>query len=824
MLRNVLAATLRNLMRNRLHAAISIGGLAIGMAAAILTGLYIRGELSFDSFMPGHDKAYVVVWELDQPGAPPIVEDWSQYFVARAMKLDFKEVQAAARLNLGSQPVGVRSDRVEGLESIGWSDPDLFSILRAPALAGDPVATLHRPDGVVITRAMARKYFGQDAPIGRVLTLNRQAPLRVGAVIDDPPPTSDLMFQIFASALNAASPLRQDDLQTNTRGTFWVTSRSYVRLADAAAAARLNAAMPDFFRRHLANPDGSTVLGLKGSFKLIPVGDLHLYPLKNTSLVNGEGLGSRSALVALAVIAVLVLCAASVNFINLMTGRAARRAVEVGVRKAAGASRGHLVLQFMGEALLYAIVALVLALALAELVRPLASGLVGRELSVDFWRDPQALGGCLALAVGLGLLTGVYPALIQSSFRPAAVLKGVLPQATGSAAIRSVLTTLQFAVLIGLILAIIVIARQTRYALNQAFDVDKSMMLTVDITPGRLAGGPPRQPEPLCRDTFPDRVRALPGVAAAACSGSGALEVGDNNWDVETPTGPKAMDIGAIDHGFFELYGVKPLAGRLFSQAHPEDEAPTKPPYLPKTIVINESAARALGYSQPALAIGKFMRPQGQGQGPIQIIGVVPDVTFDLKHPGAHPATYLDSTLRLDTLTVKLAGRDVPGTLRAIDAAWRATGSARPPRRRFVDDYLQQTYLATIQQGRLLDVLCGVAVLLAGLGLFGLASFTAERRVKEIGVRKAMGASTADVARLLLWSFSQPVLWANLIAWPLAWWALRLWLEGFSRHISLQPWMFLVSAAAALLIALATVFAHTLRVASAKPVGALRYE
>ena len=823
MFRNVLAATLRNLMRNRLYAAISIGGLAIGMAAAILTGLYVRDELTFDSFMPGHDKAYVVVWEIDQPGSAPIVEDFSQYFVARALKLDFKEVQASARLNLGSQPVGVRGGDVEALETIGWADPDLFSILRAPALAGDPVAALHRPDEVVITRAMARKYFGQDAPIGRVLTLDRRTPLRVGAVIYDPPPISDLVFQIFASGLNAVSPLRQYDRQTDTRGTFWVASRSYVRLPNAAAAARLNAAMPEFFKRHLANPDGSTLLGLKGSFKLIPIGDLHLYPLKGTSLVNGEGLGSRSALVALSVIAALILCAGAVNFINLMTGRAARRAVEVGVRKVAGARRRDLVLQFMGEALVYALIALVLALALTELARPLMSGLVGRDLAGDLWRDPQALLGCAGLAVGLGLLTGVYPAFIQSSFRPAAVLKGVLPQTTGSATIRSALTTLQFAVLIGLILAIIVIARQTRYALNEALNVDKSMMLTVDMTPSRLGGGPSGPPQPLCRDAFPDRVRALPGVAAAACSGSGALEIGDNNWQVQTPTGPMGMDIGPIDHGFFELYGLRPLAGRFFSKEHPEDEAALgSGPFSPKTVVINESAARALGYRRPELAVGQFLRPQNRG--PIRIVGVTPDVTFDLTHPGAHPATYLLIPPRLDTLTVKLTGRDTPATLQAIDAAWRATGSVRPPRRRFVDDYVQQIYLSTIQQGRLLDVLCGVAVLLAGLGLFGLASFTAERRIKEIGVRKAMGASSVDVAQLLLWSFSRPVLWANLIAWPLGWWTLSRWLEGFSRHIGLEPWMFLAAAAAALFIALATVLTHTLRVAGAKPVGALRYE
>jgi putative ABC transport system permease protein len=821
--RNVLAAALRNLARNPLYAAISILSLAIGMAAAILTGLYVRDELSFDSFMPGHDKAYVVIWEIDLPNSAPIVEDWSQAFLARTLQLDFKDIKATARLNLGVQTVGVRHGDVDSLDTIGWSDPDLFSILRPAALAGDPVATLHRPDGVVITRAMARKYFGQDAPIGQVLTLNHQVPLRVGAVLYDLPPTSHLTFRIFASGLNASAPQRLADRSAQTRGVFNVGFRTYLRLPDAAAAARINAAMPAFIQRHLANADGKMLFGIKGAYTLIPVTDLHLYPLKGTSLVNGTGQGSRGALLALATIAGLILCAGSVNFINLMTGRAARRAVEVGIRKAAGARRRDLVAQFIGEALIYALIALVFAVALVEALGPQMTGIVGRPLAVNLWRDPLALGACLALSIGVGVISGVYPALVQSSFSPATVLKGVLPQTSGSTAIRAALTTLQFAVLIGLILAIIVIAGQTRYALHEGLNIDKSMMVTMDISdPRTRPPGPGSPPKPLCRDAFPDQVRSLPGVAGAACSRSNVLDVGSTSWVVETPSGQMGMDITSIDYGFFELYGLKPVAGRFFSSQHPEDEPPAARPYDPGAVVINQSAARALGYARPEQAVGRTLRVQGQAS--IRIIGVAPDVTFDLTHPGAHPATYALTTPALDTLNIKLTGRDVPGTLRAIDAAWRTTGSVRPPRRRFIDDYLQTIYLSIIQQGRLLDVLCGVAVLLAGLGVFGLASFTVERRTKEIGVRKAMGASRTDVARLLLWSFSRPVLWANLIAWPLAWWTLERWLEGFSKHIALQPWMFIAAALAALVIALLAVVAHALRVARAKPVGALRYE
>jgi putative ABC transport system permease protein len=821
MFRNILAATLRNLLRNRLYAAISIGGLAIGMAAVILTGLYVRDELSFDSFIPGHDKAYVMIWELDMPGRPPIVDEESQPYVARLMKADFKEVQASARLLLSGERVGMRHGNAEGLDSIGWADADLFNILRLPALAGDPVAALSRPDGVVITRSIARKYFGQDAPIGQILEVNRAVPLRVGAVLYDLPSNSHLDYKIFASSLAPRSVLAGEDRDGVVRGNLNNNVRTYLKLADDGVAARLTAAMPGFIERHMAGPDGNLPLGLKGAFTVIPLKDLHLYPLRGTALLNPGAHGEASSLAALSLIAGLILALACINFVNLMTGRAARRAVEVGVRKSSGASRRHLVVQFIGEALVYAVLALLLALALAELALPPLRALVDRPLTLNYVSDPGLVAALVGLAAGVGALTGVYPALVLSAFRPAKVLKGDLPRTSGSAAVRSGLTTLQFAVLIGLVLAATVIGLQTRYAMNQGLNLDKARVLTLDINRPRRAGetGPPV----LCRDGFAEAVRRIPGVLGAACSSGSALDMGDYNRTMQTPAGPRNFGVAPVDHGFFELYGVKPLAGRLFSLEHPEDEIRTES--SPKTMVINARAARVLGFASPEQAVGRIVRSQARSSwDAIQIVGVVPDFAFDLTHGEVRPKVYYIRTTQLEYLQVKLSGVDTPGVLKAIDAQWRAFDNARPAQWTFVDDYLQGIYAASIRQGRLLDGLCVVAVLLAGLGLFGLASFTAERRTKEIGVRKVMGASRRDVAQLLLWSFGKPVLWANVLAWPLAWWSLHRWLEGFGRHIALEPWMFLAAAAAALAVALATVLAHTLRVAAARPVGALRYE
>jgi putative ABC transport system permease protein len=824
MFRNVLAAALRNLARNRLYAAISIGGLAVGLAAAILTGLYLRDELAFDRFIPGYRNVYVVVSDIRIAGRPPILVDSTPAATGRQLTLDFKAVQAFARLM--PAPAGVRRGEIMAVERIGWADPDLFSILPLPVVAGDPASALHRPDGAVITRAAARKYFGRDAPIGETLTLDGATALRVDAVLQDLPANTHLTQTIFVSSLNAASPTHPFDDHPEPRGAFGVAFRTYVSLPDRTAADRVNDAMPAFFLRHVALPDGKLESGMTASFRLVPLAALHLYPLGGTIMVNTNGQANPAALAALGLIALLILGVAGINFVNLMTARAARRAVEVGVRKAAGARRRDLVAQFIGEAVIYALVGLVLAMSATELVLPGMRALLDRPLDFAFWREPGLLAAAVGLALLVGVLAGVYPALVQSSFRPALVLKGGLPRTAGSARVRAGLATLQFAVLIGLILSVGVITRQTRYALNEGMRVDKAQTLFMDIRPppGRAAA----QNAPLCRDAFPDRVRALPGVLDAACSASTALDIGDAEISIGAPGGPvHGVGLAFVDHGFFELYGLKPLAGRFFSRDHLADEAPlTAPPYFPPQVaVINRKAALGLGFASPALAVGQSFRAD---YGPlgirVRIIGVVPDFAFDLIHGGQRPMVYVALTPAFNTLSVKLNGQDIPGTLKRIDGLWRATGSLRPASYTFVDAQLQAIYAATLRQGYLIDALCGVAVFIAALGLLGLAAFTAERRTKEIGVRKSMGASRGDIVRLLLWQFAQPVLWASLIAWPVAWWAMDRWLDGFARHIALEPWLFVAASAAALLIACATVLTHTLRVARARPVGALRYE
>jgi putative ABC transport system permease protein len=832
MFANVLAAALRNLARNRLYAAISIASLAVGMAAAILTGLYLRDELTFDRFIPGYGDVFVVISDFRSPGRVPLVTDVTPPNVAAALKVDFREIQAVARLAQDSAGVG-RGGDVSAVETVGWVDPDFFKVLPLPVLAGDADEAMHRPDGVVITRAMARKVFGRDAPIGEILQLDRGVNLRVGAVLRDFPANTHLAQEIYASGLNAASLTHAVDARPLARGGYNLTGRTYVRMPTSAAT-RLNAELPVFFRRRFALADGKLVAGATASLSLVPLTGLHLYPLNGSTLTASKEQGNPAALTALGLIAALILAMAGVNFVNLMTARAARRAMEVGVRKAAGAARSHLIAQFIGESVIHGLIGLALAVTAVELALPSLRILLDRPLDFAYWRDPGVLSAALGMSLVVGVLAGVYPALVQSGFRPATVLKGDLSQTTGAATVRLALAVLQFALLIGLILAAVVIARQTHYALNEGLRVDKDQILLLRLSRPRRPAAASRPPLVQCRDALPDLVRSLPGVLGAACSSGLALDDGDISVPIILPGGAAVTaGVAMADYGFFELYGVRPLAGRLFQADHPGDLQPLDgpPPNPPKVAVINAGAARMLGYARPELAIGHTFRAAGYGEAParargasIEIIGVVPDVAFDLLHRGVRPMIYTLSPRAFDTLSIKLKGHDLPQTLSAIAQVWRRVVPGRPAQWRFMDQYLQTIYAGTLRQGYLIDALCGVAVFIACLGLFGLAAFTAEQRTKEIGVRKSMGASRGDIVRLLLWQSTRPALWANLIAWPAGWWAMDRWLHGFGRHIALEPWLFVAASTTALAIAWVTVFAHTVKVAGAKPVGALRYE
>ena len=814
MFRNYLATALNNLARNRLYAGVTILGLAVAFTVAILVGQFVRNEFSYDHWIPGHERVFKIVVAIGPAGQKAVTIDSTPTLGPR-LSAHAAGFATVARLT-GNGPLVRQTPGAEPTAEplLEWADPEIFKVLPLPVLVGDPSTALDRPDTIVVTRRMARKYFGRDAPIGAELLVKgtdlAYHPMRVMAVLKDLPPNTNLSTEIFASGRSTYSYLTLFDTHPEL-GAFKLGLTTFARLSSAARVADLQRALD------LAGGpevEAFSQEGNKASFRPVALDDLHWQP-RRAGLTPAGSKGVTFAIVGVTALIVLV---AAINFVTLMTARAARRGIEVGVRKATGASRTQLVIQFMGEALIQVALSAVIAAALAELFIGPFQTLVQRTLSVDFLHDPLLPAGLLGFALLVGGAAAIYPALVLASFRPAAVLKGGLVRTSGSPLARSTLVAVQFAVLVVLILTTATIYRQTQFGLARGLGATDADRIVNVFTP--------------CRNAFPQEVRRLPGVAGAACSTMHALNLAGLTQTIQAGGGRRLeFQVAPIDVGLLELYGVRPLAGRLLSQDRGEDEVLTDRRSMTQpTVVLNETAARRLGYADPRAAVGRSMtwtRALEPDLKPVtgrsEIVGVVPDVPVTVRAP-VNPTFYFLAPRNMDLVSIKMTGRDVPGTLRAIEAAWKRTGADRPITEMFMGQYRQNLYLDLVIQGEMIAICAGLAILLACLGLFALAAYMTERRTKEIGVRKAMGAGTLDIVLLLLWQFTAPVLTAVAVAAPVGLLAMHDWLSQFAYRIPLAPWTFALAALAAVLIAWLTVGWQSYVVAKAKPAGALQYE
>ena len=831
MFRNYLAAALRNLVRNKFTATLNTFGLAVGFAAALLAGLYLRDELTFDRWMPAHERIYDIASErpLFRGAASRQLGD-TYSTVAGWLKLDYPEVEAVARL-ARIRELRLRRGDIRTVESaFAWADPDFFAVLQIPAVAGDLRTALASPDGAVLTRSLARKYFGTDTPIGETFEVNGGTAMRVMAVIEDWP--SNSTFNTLQGFLSARAPIsffaitdaRQYD--RNLELFAFPVAPTYFRLRPGADIAALERDAPAFVARHI---DQSLFGDVKLRFR--PLASTHLDLASRTFIAASGGPGARAIILAVGAVGLLILAVAMVNFVNLTTARFLPRAVEVAVRKTAGAARRDLILQFIGEAFLHAVLAMCIAVAAVSLLMPSYNAFLGRAIALDVLRSPLLSGGIAGVVALTALFAGAYPALVLSRFLPAVVLRAAPTGSSGRRAGRQLIVTAQFAVLVALILSAIVVERQTKFAMDESLRFDKEEVVILDRG---------------CTPALKAEIGSLAGVRAVACSWSNTAGVtaSPGYGNLLSINGRTGVEIGItpLDFGFFELYGPAPVAGRFFSPDYGADIADAAGATNP-SIVINESAVRYLGFPSPEAAVGQAIQwrrmlpsreaPDRRAALPSQIVGVVPDFSPLAARAAAKPVIYYaDMTMSTpfppagaQSLNIKLSAGGVAQTLKAIDAVWARLGDPeRPVNHRFVDEFLQVAYLDVIRQERLVGVFSTVAIIVAILGLFSFSAFTAQRRTKEIGIRKAMGASRLDIVKVMIWDFTKPVLWANLMAWPVGYALMRRWLEDFASHIDLAPWMFLAASALALAIAVTTVIGHALLVARTQPVSALRYE
>ena len=816
MLYNYLITALRNFTRHKLYSFINIAGLTVGLTCAVFITLFLRYQLSYDRWIPDSGGLYRVEITANNPGQLPLHFAGASFPIAHAMLQQLPEIKAATVLT--PEDMTIISGNRQFAENVDVVDPNFLDVVKLPLVEGDPGAALRQPDAVVISQSAAKKYFGDTDPIGKTLTMSgkpwygsdqttRQENMVVKAVMRDIPANSQLAGD-FLLPNNSRADLMPDE-EKQTWGN--INSYGYVALAPGATAAQLMPKLNALVDRSVADVMRTMHVDMKGSVilapNLTPFWDVHL----STDRYGGmTPAGSWSTVYGFAVIGVLILLVACFNFTNLATARAMIRAREISLRKVMGARRRQLILQFLGESVLTALIALVLALALAEILLPLFDRLLDAPIRLTYAGDWRLILAAAGMAVLAGLIGGAYPALVLSRFRPALVLRANRSGLSGSGVLRAALVVLQFAVSIGLGIAALVVFEQVSFArdMDMGFNRDNVLIVYADnLTP----------------EARQSLIRALPAdPAIAAASLSTATPFGHGMKDnifVQFPGQPfkDSFRTVAIGPGFLELYGIGMAAGRVFSVSHGGDVFAQDGKM--HNVLINEAAARRMGVT-PQAAVGKTF---ALNDTPVTVMGVTRDFKIEGAKTATVPTIYRD-TPAPNWVSIKLKPGRIGEGLSAVDRIWRGFAPSVAIERHFLDQDFDRQFQADQKEDSVFALFVGIAILIAAMGLFGLAAFSTERRTQEIGIRKVFGAGSRDIVLMLLWQFSIPVLIANLIAWPVAYYYLHGWLEGYAYRISLSPFYFVGAGVVALVIAWATVIVHAAHVARANPIHALRYE
>jgi putative ABC transport system permease protein len=813
MFRNYLVTALRNAGRHKLYSFINVAGLAVALTCAIFIALFIRDELSYDSWIPGTENVYRAEISLSFPGEPPLVSTATPFVLGPTLKSDLPDVQAETHFTpqLSTVKVGDR----EFSEHIVAVDPNFFMVIPLPLVQGNPASVLGAPASVVLSQAAARKYFGEGTALGKTILVDAKYPLTVTGIMRDLPHNTQLSGDVFISNLSKAAQISQDA----RANWFQFNSATYVRLVPGADPGRVEEKERQLFARQI---DMDRIVSAHISTdKMVRA---HLEPFRDVHMVSdaqgGAAAGGRwTEVYGFGAIAALILLIACFNFTNLATARAMMRAREVSLRKVMGARRRQLIAQFLGESVLTALIALILALSAAEVLRPAYDNFIGRAIALDYISDWPLVLGAVTVAIAAGLLGGLYPAFVLSGFRPAVTLKTNASGQGGSGKLRAGLVVLQFAISIGLGIAALVVFAQITYARNVDLGFDRDNIVVIDLGGGTVMS-------PSAADSFLHALDADPSIVAAAQSNTIPFTSSENRSSAIVPGNPTQFTVSTINISpeFPDAYGMKLAAGRMLSRDRSTDMSNLSKPGNDvadgTNVLIDEVAARMFGFT-PADAVGRTIEVEGHR---VTIVGVLHNALFQAARGEPVSTLYYFNPLRFKEFSIRVKGGRIPEGIAAIDRTWQKFVPTVAIRRHFLDDLFDEMFAADEQEGTMFAVFVGIAIFIACLGLFGLAAFTAERRTREIGIRKVFGARTRDVIRLLLWQFSIPVLIANIFAWPVAYYYLHGWLETYAYRISLNPLYFIAAGAVALVIAWVTVFAHALRVARANPIRALRYE
>ncbi len=802
MLKNLLLTGLRNLARNKLYTLINLLGLATGIACFVLIGLYVRYERSYDRFVPHADRVYRVVGEIEMEGqgehsssmvfglGPTLYADHPELIDRYCRWFDFQDPQHS--LKVGDSLSTNKLFTETGLYLV---DSTVFDLFNYPLKLGDPKTALARPGSIVLSEELAKKYFGDADPMGQLMKWDGSMDVQVTGILGEIPRNSHIQFE----GLVSMGTILQFWQNIEKNNWVWNPCWTYVRLKEGISAAEVDRIFPEFIHKYY--PD---FLKEQIGHQLQPLADIHLTSKLDFEMHQNGDAGSVSILWA---IGFFILILAGVNFMNLSTARSAYRAREVGVRKAAGATRMQLIGQFLLESVLLSLIAATLSLILIKLLMPAFNALAGEDIS---W-PTMIIQEVLAIAVALGVLSGVYPAFFLSSFEPALVLKGNTGSSTRGQALRKGLVVVQFAIALVLIIGTVFVGRQHDHLMKVDLGFDKEQVMLIPVR-GPMAD--------VYTAVFPE-LKNISGVKAVSWANDiigKKHNTHEFNWGDMEQGKWTYLPALYVNEEFNDVAQIELLAGRWFSREYPGDDS--------LSVIVNETFARQTHPDDPTKAIGDRMdTPHGHER----IIGVAKDFAFDPLFKAVQPFVFdmcqpYDRGQWIRYLYLRLEAGDPAPVIAAAREKWNARTTDFPFEYQFLDEQLNMQYEAQGRLAKLIGTFSLLAVFIACLGLFALASWTAEKRTREIGIRKVMGADTMRITYLVTRDFLLLVLIGALLAVPIAWFGVGRWLENFAFRTAIEPVVFIGAAMVVLLIAAFTVSFRAIRAAQTDPVLALRHE
>ncbi len=787
MLKNYLKIALRNIQKYKTYSAINIIGLAVGMACCLLIFFWVQDEFRFDRFHENKNRIHQVYSELKYQDGRSRIFTGSYYPLARLLKSEIPEVAEALRYEEAANILVKQGEKSTTDNIVGLADPAFFSVFSFSFIDGDPGTALSDRNSIVITKRMAQKYFGDENPMGKNLNVNGQADLMVRGVIKNVPYHSSLHFDCII-------PFAWQFGQPGNEPTHWGGNplNTFILIFEHADQANIVQKINDLFKKY--NPTDKVQV------------DFHLHPLTRLHLYSPEGGGLIGLIKISSIIALFVLILACINFMNLSSARSATRSNEVGLRKVVGAKKSNLILQFLGESILLAIITMVIATLMVWLILPTFNRLMDKQLSLSLIFQPSAILGVLGIALFTGIVSGSYPALFLSSLQTIQTLKGTSHYSARSSIFRKVSVIFQFALSIFLIISTLILYRQMDFIKRKDLGYQHKDVLCIRMT-GNMSGQ---------YETVKHEMLQNPSIVSITRSAQHPVNIGSSvralEWDGKNPAESASMNFEYVDYDYFQTLGMEIIDGRAFSKEFATD--------LTDGYIVNEEAVKLMGMDSPVGKRLSVFRKEGR------IIGVVKNYHFQSLHQPLGPFVIGgDPGWDKNWMFIKLRSENIIQTTEYIKSICKkhdVDGSFL--NFHFLDNALDYSYRVEHKIGQFAGYFTILGILISCLGLFGLASFIAQQRTKEIGIRKVLGASVPSVAFILSKDFTKWVVFSNLIAWPLAYFVSQKLLQIYAYRIAMGFDIFILSGFAALVIALLTVSYQAIRTANTNPVESLRYE